>query len=384
MATESGAIIVGGGIGGLCAAIALRQAGIESAVFERARELVEVGAGLSLWANAMRAFEKLGVAGPVRAASVPGSSGEIRSWRGDRLAEISSAAMARKHGAAHIGIHRADLQAVLVTAVGRERIQLGARCTGFEEDGGGVTARFADGREARGALLVGADGIHSAVRAQLTGGQKPRYAGYTAWRGVTPFQHPLLPLGVGIESWGRGQRFGTTHIAGGRLYWFATRSGPPGERDLPAGRKRELLERFRGWHAPVEAIIEATDESAILRDDVFEHRPLGEWGRGRVTLLGDAAHAMTPNLGQGACQAAEDAVVLAACLRAASEAPAALRAYERRRIARTTAVARQSRWTGRFAQARYPVTCALRDTLARLSPGWLLMRQLEWIVGYEV
>ena len=378
------AIIIGGGIGGLCAAIALRQAGIETTVFERASRMVEIGAGLSLWANAMRVFDKLGLGQAVRDVSVPGTLGEIRTWRGELLSEIKSAKLVRKYGAAHIALHRADLQAVLLRALGGENVQLGARCTGFKQDRAGVTAFFADGRQARGRVLVGADGIHSVIRAQLTSKNDPVYAGYIAWRGVTPFEDEALPLGLGIEMWGKGRRFGVTHISQGRVYWFATKNARKDEQDGPAGRKGELLQLFRGWHQPVAAIIEATGEAAILRNDIVEHRSLRRWGKGRVTMLGDAAHAMTPNLGQGACQAIEDALVLARCLSGEDDVASALRHYEAQRIPRTTAVAWQSRLTGRFSQVENPLACRLRNTLTKTTPAFIQLKQLEWIVGYEV
>jgi 2-polyprenyl-6-methoxyphenol hydroxylase-like FAD-dependent oxidoreductase len=380
---NKGAIIIGGGVGGLCAAIALRQAGIEATVFERASHMVEIGAGLSLWANAMRVFDKLGLGQAVREVSVPGTLGEIRTWRGELLSEIESAKLARKYGAAHIALHRADLQAVLLRALGSENVRLGARCMGFRQDRAGVTAFFADGRQARGSFLVGADGIHSAIRAQLTDKNEPVYAGYVAWRGVTPFEDKALPPGVGIETWGKGRRFGVTHISRGRVYWFATKNTRKDGQDGPAGRKGELLQLFRGWHQPVAAIIEATREEAILRNDIFEHRHLRRWGKGRVTMLGDAAHAMTPNLGQGACQAVEDALVLARCLGGEDDVATALRHYEARRIPWTTAVAWQSRLTGRFSQVENPLACRLRNTLTKRTPAFIRLKQLEWIVGYE-
>ena len=189
--------------------------------------------------------------------------------------------------------------------------------------------RFDDGRETRGDLLVGADGLRSVVRSALFGPERPRYGGYTAWRAVTRFDHARVTPG---ETWGRGRRFGQWGMTGARIYWYATESVPEGEGDPPEGRKQGLLKLFRGWHEPVEDLIEATDESAILRNDVYDRPALRRWSVGRVTLLGDAAHPMTPDMGQGACQAIEDAVVLADCLTRWSEVAEALRAYESLRI----------------------------------------------------
>jgi salicylate hydroxylase len=169
MAEQRQVIIVGGGIGGLCTALALRHAGVEAAVYERAQKLGEIGAGISLWANAVTALRVIGLADAVLTVCVPGTSGEIRRRDGTLLAEISSRELERKYGAAHIAVHRADLQSVFLTALGADVVHLGARCTGFEQTDDEVCVRFSDGREVCGAALIGADGIHSTVRAQLHG-----------------------------------------------------------------------------------------------------------------------------------------------------------------------------------------------------------------------
>jgi 2-polyprenyl-6-methoxyphenol hydroxylase-like FAD-dependent oxidoreductase len=209
-------------------------------------------------------------------------------------------------------LHRAELLDALHRAAGPDVVRLGARCVGLVQDAMAVTARFEDGREARGDLLIGADGLRSAVRSVLFGTDPPRYGGYSAWRAVTRFDPARLTPG---ETWGRGRRFGQWGMTGGRAYWYATESVPAGQGDPPEGRKQGLLALFCGWHEPVEDLIEATDESAILRNDVYDRPALHRWSVGRATLLGDAAHPMTPDMGQGACQAIEDAVILADCLR---------------------------------------------------------------------
>jgi 2-polyprenyl-6-methoxyphenol hydroxylase-like FAD-dependent oxidoreductase len=377
-------IIIGGGIGGLCAALALRQAGIEATVYEQAHELGEVGAGITLWANALTALKAIDLADAVRAVSAPGMRAEIRRWDGTLLSGISYRESERNDGAAYVAVHRADLQAILLTALGPDAVHLGARCIGFAQDHDAVQARFSDGREVHGAALIGADGIHSMVRAHLHGEHKPRYAGYTTWRGVAPVTPPLLPVGVMVETWGHGQRFGLTHIGGGRVYWFATRNTVAGEADAAGGRKAELLARFQGWHAPIEAVIASTESSAILRNDIYDRQPLRRWGEGRVTLLGDAAHPMTPNLGQGACQAIEDAVVLAACVRNGAPIATALRDYEAHRIARTTAVVRRSRLMGWYGQRERPFARWLRDTSMKHTPRVVQRKQLETVVRFSV
>jgi 2-polyprenyl-6-methoxyphenol hydroxylase-like FAD-dependent oxidoreductase len=368
------AIIIGGGIGGLTAAIALRQVGVAAVVYERAPNLEEVGAGLSLWTNAMLALSTLGLAEAVRVAGGPVEQSQVRTWDGRVLAAMPVGQVSAKLGSKPVCIHRADLQRVLLEALGEGVVQLGLECTGFRQDEAGVIARFTNGKEAWADLLVGADGLHSAVRAHLLGHEKPRYAGYTCWRGTTLYDDPALSGGISFVSWGRGREFGALSIGRGRVYWFGTTNAPEGSPDPPIGRKQEVLETFRGWHSPIEALIEATAPDAILRNDVYDHKPVQGWGEGRVTLLGDAAHPMTPNLGQGACQAIEDAVVLARCLARETGVASALRKYERERRARTAFISRMSWRNGQMERWENPLACGVRNALVGLLPAWLMRK----------
>jgi 2-polyprenyl-6-methoxyphenol hydroxylase-like FAD-dependent oxidoreductase len=381
-------LVAGAGIGGLSAAIALRRAGFEVVVLERAPELGAVGAGLLLAANAQKALGRLGLAQEVASLGTPASAFEIRSSRGGAFTNNPAGELEKKVGTPSVAVHRADLQALLARAAGEEMLRLGAGVEGFAQDGGGVTVYLAGGGEERADLLVGADGLRSRVRTSLLGPERPRYAGYTAWRAVVEPEEELLPWGTGFESWGRGGRFGCAHIGGGRIYWFATANATEGERDgspgSPGGPTATLLRRFGTWHEPIGGLIGATHEDAILRTDIYDREPLGErWGRGRVTLLGDAAHPMTPDLGQGGAQALEDAVVLARRLRESGPTAEGLRGYERLRSARAAMVVRRSRRLGRIAQLENPLLCRLRDRVLAMIPPKAQLRQLEEVMGYE-
>ena len=372
------AIVVGAGIGGLAAAIALRRAGPDVEIFERAGELHEVGAGISLWANALHALDQLGLSETVRSFAAPYAIAGLRTWNGAILTS-QSPGLERRFGVLCIVMHRAELVDALLQAFGPGRVHLGSHCERFQQDASGVTAEFADGRSVRGEILIGADGLHSIVRSQVHGPQQPRYAGYTSWRGVVAFDPDRVRAS---ESWGYGARFGQVPMRGGRVYWFATQNTAPGGQ--AGNEKAHLLRLFRGWHEPIEALIEGTERLMILRNDIYDRPPLERWGEGRVTLLGDAAHPMTPNLGQGACQALEDAVVLARCLKEAADPAAALRRYESERMPRANMVVTQSRRVGWLGQLQRPGAVRLRNVLMRRISPRVQERALERVVGYRV
>lgn len=352
-------VIIGAGIGGLTAAIALRHAGQQVEVFERADELREVGAGIALWRNALRAMATIGLADRIRPFSVPHLNAGLRRWDGNAIVDASASGQAL--GELGLVIHRATLQAVLADAAGRDTIRLGKTCSGVEQDATGATARFTDGTRARGIAVIGADGLHSVVRAGLHGDEPPTYSGYTSWRSVVKFDHARLATG---ESWGPGTRFGQVPMANGDVYWFAARNAPPGQR-AAGGEKAELRRVFAGWHAPIEALIECAQDDGILRNDIFDRPVLSRWGEGRVTLLGDAAHPMTPNLGQGACQAIEDAVALARAFGDTSDVARAIQSYEKARIRRANRIVILSRRIGQMAQWDNPVAIGLRNAFIK-------------------
>jgi 2-polyprenyl-6-methoxyphenol hydroxylase-like FAD-dependent oxidoreductase len=366
-------IVVGAGIAGLSAAIALRKTGNEVVVLERAPRIDPVGAGITLFANALRALDRLGAGEAVAARGAAATRSAILTWEGRELTRVPSDLLAGT-----IALHRADLQAELAAAGGG--VRLGVEVTVVEQGDDAVVAVAADGREEQGDLLVGADGLSSVVRRAIA--DVPiRYAGYTAWRGVSSV--PVEP-GRLTESWGVGERFGLVDIGRGRTYWFATKNAPEGDPDEPGGRKAEILRRFSGWHEPIAAVVGAADESAILRNDVYYLEPLPRWSDGRVVLVGDAAHATTPGVGQGAAQAIEDAVVLADRLAGSDDLTAALAEYEGIRRPRADAVLKMSRRVDKAAQLANPLGWRLRNAVVRRLPERAQRRQLEPLVRHEL
>lgn len=379
--TENTAIIIGAGIGGLATALALRQVGFEVKVLERVEEMKGLGAGLSLWANAVKALRRLGLDELVQAHNVLELGGGIYTSQGKQLALTSNRELERRFGAPTIAVHRAELQDVMLKTLGKDLVQLDHQLVKFEQDADKVTAHFANGQSLDGAVLIGADGLHSAVRAQLFGPEKPRYAGYSAWRGVVEKSHKEIMSG---EFWGCGSRVGMVPLSQERVYWFATANAPEGAPDKPAGRKQELLERFGNWYPTIKEVIKATPEERILHNDIYDRPALKNWSVGRITLLGDAAHPMTPNMGQGACQALEDAVVLADCLKQASTIAEGLQLYQEKRLVRTSQIVKRSRQIGEVGQWANPLACWVRNTGVKLLPSNMQIKQLEPVLSYQL
>jgi 2-polyprenyl-6-methoxyphenol hydroxylase-like FAD-dependent oxidoreductase len=365
-------IVVGAGIGGLAAAIGLRRAGHDVTILERSPRLEGIGAGLVLFENAMRALDRLGVRRAVAAQGARGRRGLVLTSDGRELTSMPAHLLDGT-----VAIHRGDLQAALAHAAGD--VRLGAEVTSVDDGDDDVVATLADGTRERAELLVGADGLASIVR-QVVTDARPRFAGYTAWRGVC-----AVPVEAGLmsESWGIGERFGLIDIGRSRTYWFATKNAPEGQPDERAGRRAEILRRFSSWQDPIAAVLGATPEAEILRHDIYYLPPLERWSRGRVTLLGDAAHATTPGIGQGAAQALEDAVVLADSLARDTQLATALADYESSRRPRTETVLKLSRRIDRVAQLASPLACRLRNAAVRRLPERARQPGLETILRHE-
>ncbi|WP_328330501.1 FAD-dependent monooxygenase [Kribbella sp. NBC_00382] len=366
------AIVVGAGIGGVTAAVALEQCGWQVTVLERAAELGEVGAGISVWPGAAAVLDELGVEGIAKAARL-GEAAGMRRWDGRWIVEAAELGIELP-----VMLHRAQLHQLITDRLGPAvTIHTGTTVTGLTQDADGVTVTATSaapggpafggrsgnagsgdagsggpasvGTEYRAELVVAADGIRSVVRGVLVPEYKgPRYSGYTAYRGIAE-------VGVadgGGETWGRGQRFGFAKLIDGRIYWYATSNREAG------GADDDVRELFADWHEPIPALLAATP--SVLRNDTYDlPTPLLPFVHGRVLLLGDAAHAMTPNMGRGACSAIEDAGALARVLRAGKD----LSAYDAERRPATTKLVKRSRQIGVLGQLDSKLACTLRDAV---------------------
>jgi 2-polyprenyl-6-methoxyphenol hydroxylase-like FAD-dependent oxidoreductase len=373
-------VVVGAGIGGLATSIALRGTDVEVAVLERAPDLakVELGAGVTLWANAMLILDRLGVGAEIRERGAILQCFEQRNTRGRLLSRWPLDEMARRLGAPICGINRPDLHAALVRGAGGEQVRTGCNVERFEQANGTVSVALAAGGDETGDVLIGADGIDSTIRKQLLGAQAPRHSGLTMWRANVPYDESIAPAVDFIAWWGSGTKFVIFRSGPQRLSWEAIVTSPPGGQDAPGARKRAVLDRFADFTAPVHRIVEATDEQAIFRTDVFDRPPDERWGEGRVTLLGDAAHPMTFAVGQGAAQALEDALAIGHALGKGGELDrggsieAALRAYEQPRIARAARFQTMAWRLARAGALESRSAQALRNTAFTLSSpiGW--------------
>ncbi|WP_367325361.1 FAD-dependent monooxygenase [Streptomyces sp. HUAS ZL42] len=368
------AVVVGGGVGGLTTAIGLRRIGWEVTVLERAPVLADVGGGISLHANGIRALDALGIGPAIRAAIRPQYTGGTRTSAGRWLARLDGAELERRLGAPVAGIRRAELLRVLCSALPKDRVMVGAEVESVDRsDPARVRVLLGDGGTLDADLIVAADGVNSRLRAGLFPGHPgPAYSGTTVLRATTPGP---IALDSDLElTWGRGAEFGHLTFADGRVEWHAVLNSPPGVRHPDP--LAFLRARCDGWHDTVTTLLGATEPDAVLHHDIHELTdPLPAFTADRIALLGDAAHAMTPNLGQGASQALEDAAALAAALASEPTLTSALTRYDAERRPRSQSVARAARLAGRMGQQlTNPVAVTLRNTALRMAPSGATLR----------
>lgn len=376
-------IILGGGIGGLCASIALRQAGVRTVLYEQARQFSEVGAGIQVWVTGMRALRTLGVADAVRDAGAELHRHRFLNDAGSPLYDVDLVGLARKHRApAPVMLPRSALVDALSTGVDHDTVRLGRRVTAVAPAPDRVTVTFADGTTDDGDLLIAADGIGSSVRRRLFPQVGVRTAGYRYVRALVP--HPA-PFGehVFAMTLGRGNRIAVGDCGSGNLYWLVGLKRPT----VPLGGdldtlKDDLLTRFRSFPADVASAIAATPADRMIHHAVRDLEPVPTWGRGRVFLLGDAAHATTPNLGRGSGQAMLDAITLAGLLRAADLSDAGrlrhvLDEYTRRRKPLAEALQRTSWKIGNITSWDSRPMVTARDAIMRTVAGRRQVADIE-------
>lgn len=378
------ATIIGAGIAGLALAKGLRSIGCEVEIYEQAPELKPVGAGIMLTTNGLRALQALGLYDSVLEKACEVSRLSVLDRHGNSLETTDHVQLSRRFGhVSAIAMHRADLHEALRSGLPQSALHMGKRCTAVREQRDKVEVQLEDGQRLLTDLLFACDGIHSVVRTSFYPEWHPRFAGYTCWRGIAKHRPDGAEPGHVSESWGRAKRFGIVPLRDGQVYWFACLGADaPDHPQFAELKLPQLRSLFSEFHPPVCEILNATSDDSVVWNDIFDVPPKHHYTRGRCILLGDAAHAVTPDLGQGACQALEDAAVLSALLAHHSLAEAFTR-FDSERVPRTQRLIRYSRRFGRLAQVTNPVAIRLRNAVVRNMPKAISERWIDSILDVQ-
>ena len=366
--------IIGGGIGGLAAAVALQRRGFDAHVYEAAARLEPAGKGIWVPTNAMLVLDRLGLGGAVAERGVELKRIEVRDKRSGVLQAIDLGEVQAHFGRTTVSILRAELQAVLAEALRGGTLHLGKQCERVRSDENGAVALFEDGTEVSGDVLIGADGIRSVVRETVVPSVALRYAGQTCYLGLAEGKLPPELARTVWEVWGGKCRFGVSAVAEDRAYWFAPITAPEGAEEVD-DVTAYLSDLYADFPAPIPDVIQRTPASEVIRIDLHDFVPIKRWSKARVVLVGDAAHATTPNLGQGGAQAIEDAYVLAEALARETTVEGAFAAYKRVRQPKAKRIVRTAWWLGQLAHAKAPWVKGLRNAALRLTPDRVNQRQ---------
>jgi len=368
--TDTEVLIVGAGIAGLTAAIALDRLGIKVEIIERAQALTQAGTALSLWPNALAALDHIGLGDEVSAIGVEEPAGIGCRPDGQEIFKLDQSRLNRQLGKATEIVFRAELQRVLLEGAKDipTRMHTAAISVSAEVDEGVV--KLSTGETMRAPVVLACDGVRSVAR-EFVGNPAPRFRDRTSWRAVLGASSDLVS--TARLTVGHGQQFIMSPMSDGLVFWAADVGLPEGANAALSDKKSFLHAAFKNWHDPIGELIERTDEERLVIADFYDCLP-DHLRKGPIALLGDAAHSMTPDLGQGACQGIEDAVVLAACFDSGSDRLTALATYESVRLRRVRSIVRESGWIGRIATIRSPRVAAIRDLGTRYMPGWLNAR----------
>lgn len=366
--------IIGGGIAGLTAALALQKiCGIQATVMEAAPEFKPVGAGVVLAANAMRVYKLLGIYDELVKAGNNVNQFTFYDEAGRVITRTNTAGL--RNSLDNFTIHRAELHKVLLQQLKPDNIITGKRTRDLIANKDGYTIFFNDGSNVDAEHVIVAEGVHSPIRQKLLPQSKIRYAGYTCWRGIT--NNTTETVSETFETWGTRGRFGVAPLAEGKIYWFACKNATANNETFKGWGVNELYDNFKTYHSPIGSIIRSTPADQIIWNDIIDLKPIHQYAFGNLVLIGDSAHATTPNMGQGACQAIEDAIILANCLKNNTTAADAFKAFEQKRLKRTHYIVEQSWLLGKVAQLDNPLLSKLRDLLFKSLPQKFYQKQVE-------
>ncbi|MGB0430781.1 MAG: FAD-dependent monooxygenase [Bacteroidia bacterium] len=375
--------IIGGGIAGLAAAIGFKKAGIKVSVFESAKECKPVGAGLMLAINAIKALDSIGVMNGVCAAAKPIQSLQILTKKGHELSKSESSPVVGKNGSVYKNhaIHRADLHKVLLNELSNNTVKWGKKLSLVQRVGNSYKMHFEDGTTATSKFIISAEGIHSKIREFVNPNSKKRYAGYTCWRGIA--KNMGASLNSTSETWGNCGRFGIVPLTNNRVYWFAVVNAQQNSPIMRQWTLNDLKANFRDYHSRVLDVLGNTNEKDMLWNDIIDLKPIKQYAFNNILLIGDSAHATTPNMGQGACMAIEDAATLYKCLITNDSYYDAFKAFEQKRLARTHQIVNSSWRIGKMAQNQNPILGMLRNSLTKLTPNTIMQKQMEHLYNVE-
>ena len=372
--------IIGAGIAGLTTAIALNKIGIKTTIFESKPTIKAVGAGLVLAGNAIKAFQVLGIANEVIKLGLLLPSFTIYDQKGKTISKIDSKVINKKYGVGNFSIHRSELHKFLLSKIDSDSIFSNKQAVNIENKDNSVIVTFQDGSMHETDFLIVADGIHSKIRKQLLPNTEPGYSGYTCWRAV--IDNSSLNLTETSETWSTIGRFGIVPLAGHKIYWFVCINAPQNDDSVKQFKLAELQNHFKDFQDPIPTILQDTKEENLIWNDIIDLKPIKQYAFENVVIIGDAGHAMTSNMGQGACQAIEDAVILASEIDKNSDIKTACKQFEKRRMKKIHYIVNTSWSIGKLAQTEIKLLAAIRNFVFRNIPDSVTERQLKTL--YEV
>ena len=373
--------IIGGGVAGLTAAIGLNKIGIQATIYESAKALKGIGAGFGLAANAIQALEYLELKAGVIPLGHYLENYNILDKQGRILAAPETKTISDKYEQDNFAIHRADLHQFLLAQIEYENLHLGKRALKIEYREGEIDIFFEDGTIHQTDYLIIADGVNSRLRQQLIPGSAPRYAGYTCWRAT--IDNANINLSTGSETWGNKGRFGMTPLVGNKIYWYACINSPAHNKVFSRYTIKDLQQNFASYHDPITSVLAETNDQQLIWNDIIDIKPLKNLAFGNILFIGDAGHATTPNMGQGACQAIEDVSVVIDELKKTTDVALAFQIFEKRRLKRTRYITETSWSIGKVAQWENPISIIIRDTLMRILPEEVKQYKLKKLLSVD-
>lgn len=367
--------IIGGGVAGLAAAIGLQSINSDFVLFEQSELLKGIGAGFGLAANAMQALDYLGLKEDIQKIGQHVRSYNILDQHGNILLAPDTDSLQQQYNQDNFTIHRADLHEYLLSKIPQEKVILKKRAVKFEKKSDYITIHFEDSQQHNCRYLIIADGIKSPLRQQLLPQSTPRYSGYTCWRAT--IDNSIIQLDKGSETWGKSGRFGLTPLVNNRIYWYACVNSTPNNATFKNYTIEDLAKHFKDYHPIIPEVLRHTRNEDLIWNDIIDIKPLKHLAYDNILLIGDAGHATTPNMGQGACQALEDVAVLIDELKRKHEVKKAFISFEKRRLARTKYITDTSKFIGEVAQWDNPLLIATRNFILKHSPSKWSQRSLE-------